>query len=74
MRRPLIAGNWKMNLTHLEAIKLVQHLTYELAGRELDRCEVVVCPPFTSLRTVQTLIESDDLELGQALLLERVKH
>jgi triosephosphate isomerase len=63
-RMPLVAGNWKMNLTHLEAIKLVQQLAYELGGRELARVEVVLCPPFTSLRTVQTLIESDHYEFG----------
>jgi triosephosphate isomerase len=53
-----------MSGTHLEAIKLVQQLTYELADRELERAEVVLCPAFTSLRTVQTLIENDDLEFG----------
>lgn len=63
-RRPLVAGNWKMNLTHLDAIKLVQQVGYELAERDLQRVEVVVCPPFTALRTVQTLIDSDNLELG----------
>ena len=63
-RTPLIAGNWKMNLTHLEAIKLVQQLSYELAESDTDRVEVVLCPPFTALRTVQTLIESDRLPFG----------
>ncbi|MFN2488348.1 MAG: triose-phosphate isomerase [Actinomycetota bacterium] len=63
-RRPLVAANWKMNLTHLEAIKLVQQLGYELGGGALDRLDVVLCPPFTSLRTVQTLIDSDHLEFG----------
>jgi triosephosphate isomerase len=63
MRRPMIAGNWKMNLTHFDAIKLTQQLGYEL-GAVLERVEVVLCPPFTSLRTVQTLIESDNYELG----------
>jgi triosephosphate isomerase len=64
MRRPLIAGNWKMHLTHFEAIKLTQQLGYELAERDFARVEVVLCPPFTSLRTVQTLIENDDYEFG----------
>jgi triosephosphate isomerase len=64
VRRPLVAGNWKMHLTHLEAIKLTQQLGYELAERDLERVEVALCPPFTSLRTLQTLIESDDLEFG----------
>ena len=62
MRTPLIAGNWKMNNTHHEAIKLVQQLGYELAGHNFSTTEVALCPPFTSLRTVQTLIESDRLE------------
>jgi triosephosphate isomerase len=53
-----------MNLTHFEAIKLVQQLAYELAERDLDRAEVVLCPPYTSLRTVQTLIESDNYAFG----------
>jgi triosephosphate isomerase len=62
-RTPLIAGNWKMFKTHLEAIKLVQQLGYELADHAFSKAEVAVCPPFTSLRTVQTLIEDDRLEL-----------
>ena len=64
MRTPLIAGNWKMNNTHHEAIKLVQQLGYELSGHDYTRVEVAVCPPFTSLRTVQTLIESDRMLFG----------
>lgn len=59
MRTPLIAGNWKMNNTHHEAIVLVQQLGHELAEHDFERVEVAVCPPFTSLRTVQTLIDSD---------------
>jgi triosephosphate isomerase len=61
MRTPLIAGNWKMNKTHFEAIKLVQQLGYELADHKFDKAEVALCPPFTSLRTVQTLMEDDRL-------------
>ena len=64
MRTPLIAGNWKMNKTHFEAIKLVQQLGYELADHRFDAVEVALCPPFTSLRTVQTLIEDDRLSFG----------
>ena len=64
MKKPLIAGNWKMFKTHLEAIRLVQALAHELAGHNFDRVEVVVCPPFTSLRTIQTLIDSDRYEFG----------
>jgi triosephosphate isomerase len=59
MRTPLIAGNWKMNKTHLEAIVLVQQLGHELADHRFDKVEVAVCPPLTSLRTIQTLIDSD---------------
>jgi triosephosphate isomerase (TIM) len=59
VRIPLIAGNWKMFKTHLEAIVLVQQLAHELAGHDFDKAEVVVCPPFTSLRSIQTLIDSD---------------
>jgi triosephosphate isomerase (TIM) len=64
MRKPLIAGNWKMYKTHLEAMMLVQQLAHELAGHNLDVVEVVVCPPFTALRTIQTLIDSDRYEFG----------
>jgi triosephosphate isomerase len=63
-RKPLIAGNWKMFKTHLEAIKLVQQLGYELADHDLSPAEVAVCPPFTSLRTVQTLMEDDRMEFA----------
>jgi triosephosphate isomerase (TIM) len=63
-RRPLIAGNWKMHLTHLEAIGLVQKLAFSLKEPELEAAEVVVLPPFTALRSVQTLVAGDKLELG----------
>lgn len=64
MRTPLIAGNWKMFKTHLEAISLVQGLGHELADHDFNKVEVVVCPPFTSLRTVQTLIDADRYSFG----------
>lgn len=63
-RTPLIAGNWKMHKTHLEAMHLVQALAHELAGHDYEKVEVVVCPPFTALRTIQTLIDSDRYEFG----------
>ncbi|SDY02321.1 triosephosphate isomerase [Modestobacter sp. DSM 44400] len=63
-RRPLIAGNWKMHLTHLEAIGLVQKLVFSLTEAQLDAAEVVVLPPFTALRSVQTLVNGDKLEIG----------
>jgi triosephosphate isomerase (TIM) len=64
-RTPLIAGNWKMNLNHIEAVGLVQKLAWTLQDKRHDpaKSEVVVLPPFTNLRTVQTLIEGDRLEL-----------
>jgi triosephosphate isomerase len=63
-RRPLIAGNWKMNMTHLEAIGLVQKLAFTVPETVLDTVEVVVLPPFTALRSVQTLVTGDKLEIG----------
>lgn len=62
-RLPLIAGNWKMNLTHLEAIALVQKIAFSLSEKELDQAEVVVLPSFVSIRGVQTLIDGDQLEV-----------
>jgi triosephosphate isomerase (TIM) len=63
-RRPLMAGNWKMNLNHLEAISLAQKVAWGLTDRELTAVEVVVLPPFTSLRSVQTLVDGDKLLIG----------
>ncbi|MEM7342361.1 MAG: triose-phosphate isomerase [Actinomycetota bacterium] len=58
-RRPLISGNWKMNLNHFEALKLVQELSYEVTRDDIDALDISVHPPFTDLRTVQTALESD---------------
>jgi len=63
-RRPLMAGNWKMNLNHLEAIKLVQQLAFSLTEKQLTAVEVAVLPPFTDIRSVQTLIDGDKLLLS----------
>jgi triosephosphate isomerase (TIM) len=63
-RTPLIAGNWKMHLDHLEAIHLVQQLAYDLRPEDFQAAEIVVVPPFTALRSIQTLIEGDKLALG----------
>jgi triosephosphate isomerase len=63
-RRPLIAGNWKMHMTHLEAIGLTQKVVFSLTEKELDTAEVVVLPPFTALRSVQTLVAGDRLAVG----------
>jgi triosephosphate isomerase (TIM) len=62
-RIPLIAGNWKMNLNHLEAIALVQKLAFALPEKYYDRVEVAVLPPFTDVRSVQTLIHGDRLKM-----------
>ena len=63
-RRPIIAANWKMHKTHLEAIRDVQKLSYLLDKDDAERVEVVICPPFTALRAVQVLIEGDRLPYG----------
>ena len=63
-RRPLMAGNWKMNLNHLEAIALVQKLAFSLDETDLEKVEVAVLPPYTDIRSVQTLIDGDKLALS----------
>ncbi len=63
-RRVLVAGNWKMNLNHLEAIALVQKLAFDLKPKELEVVEVVVIPPFTDLRSVQTLVDGDRVAIA----------
>jgi triosephosphate isomerase len=61
---PLMAGNWKMNLNHFEAMHLVQDLAFRLTEADLEAVEVVVLPPFTDIRSVQTLIDADHLTIG----------
>jgi triosephosphate isomerase (TIM) len=63
-RKPLMAGNWKMNLNHLEAIALVQKLAFSLADADYDAVDVAVIPPFTDLRSVQTLVDGDRLRIA----------
>ena len=63
-RRPLIAGNWKMNLNHLEAIAVVQKVAFSLTEEQLTAVEAVLLPSFTSIRSVQTVIEGDRLLIG----------
>jgi len=63
-RKPLIAGNWKMNLDHREAIHTVQKLAFLLNENDFDAVDVVVMPPFTDLRSVQTLVDGDKLDIG----------
>jgi triosephosphate isomerase len=62
-RKPLIAGNWKMNLNHLEALALVQKVAFALPDKYYDKVEVAVLPPFTDIRSVQTLIDGDKLRM-----------
>jgi triosephosphate isomerase (TIM) len=65
-RKPLISGNWKMNLNHFEATALVQKLVYELTAEDYDQVDVSIHPPFTDIRTVQTyfLAEKDTPKLA----------
>jgi triosephosphate isomerase len=59
-----MAGNWKMNLNHLEAIGLVQKLAFSLTETQLTDVEVVVLPPYVDIRSVQTLVDGDKLLIG----------
>ncbi len=63
-RKPFIAGNWKMHHTHLEAIQVVQKLSYRLDQHDFDNIDIVVCPPFTALRSVQTTLEGDRIRIA----------
>jgi triosephosphate isomerase len=63
-RTPLISGNWKMHHNHFEAISTVQKLAYLLDKEDLEDVEVSVHPPFTDLRSVQTVLEADDIKIG----------
>jgi triosephosphate isomerase (TIM) len=62
-RKPLIAGNWKMHNNHFEALALTQRLAFALKPKDFAAVDVTVLPPFTDLRSVQTLIEGDKLQL-----------
>lgn len=62
-RKPLMAGNWKMNINHFEAIALVQKLAFALNDSDFEAVDVAVLPPFTDLRSVQTLIEGDKYDI-----------
>jgi triosephosphate isomerase len=63
-RKPLISGNWKMNLNHFEAIQHVQKLTYLVDKDDLERVDVTLHPPFTDLRSVQTLLLADKIKMS----------
>jgi len=64
VRKPLMAGNWKMHNTHFEGLTLVQKLAFTLTSKDYDAADVVVLPPFTALRSVQTLVAGDKLRIG----------
>jgi triosephosphate isomerase len=64
VRKPLMAGNWKMNLHHLEAISLVQKLAFTFVDVDYRRVEIAVLPPFTDIRSVQTMVDGDKLEIA----------
>src|SRR5207248_11721154 len=63
-RKPLISGNWKMNHNHLDAIQVVQKLSYRLTSADYDAVDVSVHPAFTSLRAIQTLIDADRIPIS----------
>lgn len=63
VRKPVMAGNWKMNNNHLEAIALVQKMAFALKDADFEAVEVVVLPPFTAIRSVQTLVDADRLKI-----------
>jgi len=63
-RKPLISGNWKMHYNHLEAIQVVQKLSYLLRKSDYDAVDVSVHPPFTALRSVQVVLESDKIPIA----------
>ena len=63
-RKPLISGNWKMHLNHFEAIQTVQKLSYLIAKESYEHVDVTVHPPFTDLRSIQTVLEADDIAIG----------
>lgn len=62
-RTPLMAGNWKMNLNHLEAIACVQKLAFTLTDADFTAVEIAVLPPYTDIRSVQTLVDADKLDI-----------
>ena len=63
VRKPLIARNWKMNLNHLEAIAVTQKLAFLLNEKDYETSDIAVLPPFVDIRSVQTLIDGDRLQL-----------
>jgi triosephosphate isomerase len=64
VRKPLISGNWKMNLNHFEAIQLVQKLNYELEADDYEVVDVSIHPPFTDIRSIQTVLDADRIPIA----------
>ncbi|MEQ8716118.1 MAG: triose-phosphate isomerase [Acidimicrobiales bacterium] len=64
VRKPLISGNWKMNLNHFEAIQLVQKLNYELEAEDYEAVDVSIHPPFTDIRSIQTVLDADRIPIA----------
>jgi triosephosphate isomerase (TIM) len=62
-RRPLVAGNWKMHNNHFEALALTQQLAFRLTDKDFAAADIALLPPFTALRSVQTLVQGDKLKL-----------
>lgn len=60
-RRPLISANWKMNLNHFEAIKIIQELSYAISKEDIDEVDISIHVPFTDIRSVQTVLEADKI-------------
>ena len=63
-RKPLISGNWKMNHNHFEAIQTVQKLAYAIEKDDFEACDISVHPPFTDLRSVQTVLQADNIPVS----------
>jgi triosephosphate isomerase len=63
-RKPIIAGNWKMHHDHFTAIQYTQKLSYALDKKDYDTVDVVICPPFTDLRSMQTTLEADEIPIS----------
>ncbi|MGA1389452.1 MAG: triose-phosphate isomerase [Ilumatobacteraceae bacterium] len=63
VRKPLISGNWKMNLNHFEAIQTVQKLAYLLTKDDFAAVDVSVHPPFTDIRSIQTILDADEMKI-----------
>jgi triosephosphate isomerase len=63
-RKPLISGNWKMNYTHLDAINVVQKLSYQVNDAQYAAVDVSIHPPFTALRSVQTVLDADAIPMS----------